>query len=69
MGGPTLSFRESQIVTLIRQAKANKVIAYELCLTEGTVKEYLNRIYRKLQVSNRTALALRGLNLQETKVS
>jgi DNA-binding NarL/FixJ family response regulator len=69
MGGPSLSFRESQIVVLIRQAKANKEIAYELCLSEGTVKEYLNRIYKKLQVRNRTELAMRGLNLQETKVS
>ena len=36
----------------------NKEIAYELHLTEGTVKEYLNRIFRKLDVSNRTELAV-----------
>lgn len=69
MGGVKLSSRESQIIVLIRQAKTNKQIAYELCLTEGTVKEYLNRIFKKLQVSNRTELALRGLNLQTTAVS
>jgi len=55
-----LSFREQQIVALIRQAKTNKEIAYELCLTEGTVKEYLHRIFRKLAVTNRTELALRS---------
>jgi DNA-binding CsgD family transcriptional regulator len=55
-----LSFREQQIVTLIRQAKTNKEIAYELCLAEGTVKEYLYRIFRKLAVTNRTELALRS---------
>jgi len=55
-----LSFREQQIVALIQQAKANKEIAYELCLTEGTVKEYLYRIFRKLNVTNRTELALRS---------
>ena len=44
---------------LIRQAKTNKEIAYALCLTEGTVKEYLYRIFRKLAVTNRTELALR----------
>jgi len=54
-----LSFREQQIVALIRQAKTNKEIAYELCLAEGTVKEYLYRIFRKLAVTNRTELALR----------
>src|ERR1700735_1963107 len=55
-----LSFREQQIVALIRQAKTNKEIAYELCLAEGTVKEYLYRIFRKLDVNNRTELALRS---------
>lgn len=55
----TLSFREEQIVTLVQQAKANKEIAYELCLTEGTVKEYLHHIFRKLNVSSRTELAVR----------
>jgi DNA-binding NarL/FixJ family response regulator len=55
-----LSFREQQIVALIRQAKTNKEIAYELCLAEGTVKEYLYRIFRKLAVTNRTELALRS---------
>jgi DNA-binding NarL/FixJ family response regulator len=64
--GPNLSFRQSQIVTLIRQAKANKEIAYELCLTEGTVKAYLNQLYKKLRVRNRTELAMRGLEYQET---
>jgi DNA-binding NarL/FixJ family response regulator len=45
-------------VDLVRQAKPNKEIAYQLHLSEGTVKEYLNRIFRKLDVSNRTELAV-----------
>jgi DNA-binding NarL/FixJ family response regulator len=45
-------------VGLIRQAKSNKEIAYELCLTVGTVKEYVYHIFRKLDVSNRTELAM-----------
>lgn len=57
----TLSFREQQIVSLIAEAKANKEIAYLLCLTEGTVKEYLYHIFRKLKVTSRTELALRSL--------
>jgi DNA-binding CsgD family transcriptional regulator len=55
-----LSFREKQIVLLIQEAKANKEIAYELCLTIGTVKEYIHHIFRKLGVKNRTELALWG---------
>jgi DNA-binding NarL/FixJ family response regulator len=56
-----LSFREKQIVDLVRQAKANKEIAFELHLSEGTVKEYLNRIFRKLEVKSRTELAIWAL--------
>jgi len=57
----TLSFREKQVINLVRQAKANKEIAYDLHLTEGTIKEYLNRIFRKLGVKNRTELAIWAL--------
>ena len=53
-----LSVREKQIVELVQQAKPNKEIAYDLHLSEGTIKEYLNRIFRKLRVSNRTELAI-----------
>jgi DNA-binding NarL/FixJ family response regulator len=59
--GHALSFREQQIVALIGEAKANKEIAYDLCLSEGTVKEYLYHIFRKLNVASRTELALRSL--------
>lgn len=58
-GSRELSFRERQIVMLVREAKANKEIAAELCLTEGTIKEYLHHVFRKLGVKNRTELALR----------
>ena len=57
---PKLSFREKQIVSLIQEAKTNKEIAYQLCLTVGTVKEYVYHIFRKLGVGNRTELALWG---------
>jgi DNA-binding NarL/FixJ family response regulator len=53
-----LSFREKQIVNLVAQAKLNKQIAYEVHLTEGTIKEYLNRIFRKVGVSSRVELAV-----------
>lgn len=53
-----LTFREKQIIQLVYQAKLNKEIAYELHLSEGTIKEYLHRIFRKVGVKNRTDLAL-----------
>ena len=60
-----LSFREKQLVEFICQARLNKEIAFAMGLTEGTIKEYLNRLYRKLDVKNRTELAMWAVrNLQ-----
>ena len=56
--GKPLSGREKQIVMLVRRAMANKEIAWQLHLTEGTVKEYLSVIFKKLGIQNRTELAL-----------
>jgi DNA-binding NarL/FixJ family response regulator len=62
-----LSLREKQIVERILQAKSNKEIAWELHVVEGTIKEYLNRIYCKLEVRNRTGLAVWALRKQGEK--
>src|SRR6266480_744799 len=59
-----LTLREKQVVNLVSQAKLNKEIAYELHLTEGTIKEYLNRIFRKLGTTNRTELAIWAVSHQ-----
>ena len=57
-----LTLREKQIVELVTQAKLNKEIAFVLHLSEGTIKEYLNKIFRKLDVKNRTELAVWSLS-------
>lgn len=56
-----LTFRERQTVRLVAKGKTNKEIAHSLLLTEGTIKEYLNRLFRKAAVSNRTELAIWAL--------
>ena len=56
--GKPLTSREKQVVALVRQAMSNKEIAWQLHLSEGTVKEYLFVIYKKLGLQNRTELAL-----------
>jgi DNA-binding NarL/FixJ family response regulator len=61
LGIRTLSHRERQIVDLVCQARLNKEIAYELQLSEGTVKEYLYRLFKKVGVRNRTELAILAL--------
>ena len=56
--GAALSPREKQVARLVAEGKLNKQIGAELHLTEGTIKEYLNRIFRKLAVGNRSQLAV-----------
>lgn len=53
-----LSNRERELATFVGQGFRNRQIAEQMGLTEGTVKVYLNAIYTKLSISNRTALAL-----------
>ena len=61
LGNRNLSRRQMQLVDLVCQAKLNKEIAHELQLSEGTVKEYLNRLFKKVGARNRTELAILAL--------
>ena len=53
-----LSRREAEIVRLVRQGCCNKDIAKHLDISEKTVKHYMTTIFRKLEVRNRTELAV-----------
>jgi DNA-binding NarL/FixJ family response regulator len=55
-----LTRREAEVAGLVSQGLANKVVAGQLGVTEGTVKIHLHRIYQKLRVSNRVGLILRA---------
>jgi DNA-binding NarL/FixJ family response regulator len=54
-----LTERERELARLTSEGMRNKEIAARLGITEGTVKVHLNRVYRKLGVDSRVALALR----------
>jgi len=56
----TLSTKQVEIVRLIAEGDSNKIIAYKVGLTEGTIKEYLNRVYRIVGngIDNRVKLAV-----------
>jgi two-component system nitrate/nitrite response regulator NarP len=58
--GAALSRRERQLVELVAQGLRNRDIAGKLGITEGTVKVYLNAIFDKWGVANRTELAIRA---------
>jgi DNA-binding NarL/FixJ family response regulator len=57
----TLTAREGQLVALVAQGLKNKEIAFQLGITEGTVKVYLFKLFKKLGVNDRLDLALYGL--------
>ena len=56
--GQSLTRRETEVVRLVSQGRANKVVAIQLGVCEGTVKAHLHSIYRKLRVTNRSGLIL-----------
>ena len=53
-----LTQREIDVARLVAQGKNNKDICNILFLTEGTVKNYLSKIFEKLELTSRTELAL-----------
>jgi two-component system nitrate/nitrite response regulator NarP len=59
-GGLQLAPRERQLIGFVRKGLRNREIADQLGVTEGTVKAYLHAIFEKLDVSNRTELAIRA---------
>lgn len=53
-----LSERENTLVALVAEGYNNKEIAEALCLSEGTVRNYLSEILEKLELRDRTQLAI-----------
>ncbi len=53
-----LTQREEDVLRLVARGRSNKEIADQLALSEGTVKNYISRIYAKLGARDRTQAAL-----------
>jgi len=67
-----LSVREREIVQCLATGMSNKVIARELRLSEPTVKVHVGAILRKLNLANRTKVAVwaaNGMNLAPAVVT
>lgn len=58
-----LSPRQIDVLRLIAHGKSNKIIAYELGLTEGTVKLHVTAILKLLNVYNRTGAVVEAARL------
>jgi DNA-binding NarL/FixJ family response regulator len=55
-----LTDREISVVKAVLQGKSNKIIAYQLCMCEGTVKVHLRNIMKKMKAKNRTDVAIKA---------
>jgi len=56
-----LTKKEVKILKLVASGKTNKEIAKKLFVSEKTVKNHLNHVYRKLGVKNRAQAVVEGL--------
>jgi len=61
-----LTPRQMTVLSHLRQGKANKTIAYELGMTESTVKVHIRNIMRKMGATNRTQAVYKSQQPQES---
>lgn len=54
----SLTPREHEVALLVAKGLSNKEISSQIYLSEGTVKNYITKILDKLELSNRTELAV-----------
>ncbi len=52
--GKTLTNRQSQVLGLVAQGMSNKQIAYEIGVSEATVKLHINALLKAIGAANRT---------------
>ena len=57
--------RELQVIELLIEGKINKIIAKELGISEGTVKNHLWNIMRKFECDTRLQVALKYSYLKQ----
>jgi DNA-binding NarL/FixJ family response regulator len=58
-----LTSRQVAVLGHLQQGKANKIIAYELGMSESTVKVHVRNIMRKMGATNRTQAAYKAQRL------
>jgi ATP/maltotriose-dependent transcriptional regulator MalT len=56
-----LSTRELEVIRLVAQGRSNKEIAFELRISEATVKTHLVHAFEKLGVADRTSAVTTAL--------
>ena len=66
----SLTPQQFRVLMMVAEGLLNKQIAYELEVSEATIKAHVTAIFRKLGVQNRTqaVLAISALNIEEERV-
>lgn len=59
--GATLTEREREVLALVGQGASNKALASALCISENTVRAHVRSLMQKLNLDNRTQLAVFGV--------
>jgi DNA-binding NarL/FixJ family response regulator len=59
--------RQSAVLAALRQGRSNKQIAYQLQMSEGTVKVHVREIMKKVNARNRTEVVLRTHQYQDSQ--
>ena len=60
LGSEALTRAEAAVLALVDSGLSNHQIAGALCISIGTVKSHLHRVYDKLAVRNRTEASARA---------
>jgi LuxR family maltose regulon positive regulatory protein len=58
-----LTGREAELLRRLSRGLSNQEIAHQMSITVGTTKGHLHRIFRKLDVRNRTAAVAKAREL------
>jgi transcriptional regulator EpsA len=64
LGETRLSSREIEVISLVRDGKTNKQIAEALRLSTPTVKNHMQNVLRKLDVSNRAQAVAKAVQVR-----
>ena len=62
-----LTPRQMEVLDRLRLGKANKIIAYELGVSESTIKVEIHNIMKKMSATNRTEVACRAHELAPSR--
>ncbi len=71
LSGYSMGEREKELVRLVAKGLSNREIADAMCLSEGTVRNYLSAVLEKLGLRDRTQLAvfyLRGGKCEDARL-